>query len=276
MEQTVDAYRESDDTERFEYGSVAIAQGQDAGVGRTSVTHLRSRFRRMYECDTAIVSQPLGELLTVLLQSAVLGVESGCEVLRPLWAEEAMHRSYNILKLVALLQRRIRRGRRDDVTHHIERSIAVHLAALYRSLVTGSDRNIVFCSAVLRGVVSDLVALFGSVSGDVKLRTNIEHIALPEFQRRALVLAASELVMNALLHAFKGRGHGRLQVELCLVDSRTARLTVTDDGVGCRIDPVEAERGVAGSLAGLLGSSLAYRPCLRNGTTAEITFGLTT
>jgi two-component sensor histidine kinase len=61
---------------------------------------------------------------------------------------------------------------------------------------------------VLREIVRDLVTLFGPTAGDIELHLNIERVALAAYRRRALVLAASELVINALLHAFKGRSGG--------------------------------------------------------------------
>lgn len=41
-----------------------------------------------------------GDVLGALLGSACCTMDRGCEMLRPLWAEEAMHRAYNFLRLV--------------------------------------------------------------------------------------------------------------------------------------------------------------------------------
>lgn len=66
-----------------------------------------------------------------------------------------------------------------------------------------------------------------------ELRTDVERLARPAFQRRALVLAASELVVNALSHAFGSRRQGRHVVSFRMVSRRRARLVVADDGAGC-------------------------------------------
>jgi two-component sensor histidine kinase len=99
-------------------------------------------------------------------------------------------------------------------------------------------------------------------------------VALPAYQRRALVLVTSELVMNALLHAFRRRPEGRLIVELRLVSSRYARLRVSDDGLGCLTGPGNDPCGIAAGLADLLGSTLVRRSNYPCGTIAEITFAL--
>jgi two-component sensor histidine kinase len=112
--------------------------------------------------------------------------------------------------------------------------------------------------------------LFGSIVGDVELHVNIERVALPAFQRRALVLAASELVINALFHAFRGRTYGRISLELHAIDTWPARLQVSDDGVGCDDRQIDTGQGIAGGLASLLGSELVYRPRNGHGTTAEL------
>jgi two-component sensor histidine kinase len=127
------------------------------------------------------------------------------------------------------------------------------------------------CSHILRSVVANLVELFGSTR-EVQLRSAIEAVSLPAYRRRALVLAASELVINALRHAFKGRREGQIVVVLRILSDRHARFIVADDGIGCHLDPVEAERGVAGGLASLLESDLVYAPYSAAGTVSEITF----
>jgi two-component sensor histidine kinase len=185
-----------------------------------------------------------------------------------------MHRSYCFLKLTLALHERPLREPGRSLTCNTELCLATDLAALYRSLAIGPERQVVPCSSVLRDVVRNLVALFGSIVGDVELHVNIERVALPAFQRRALVLAASELVINALCHAFRARTYGRILLELHAIDIWKARLQVSDDGVGCDDRQIDTGRGIAGGLASLLGSELAYRTRNGHGTTAELMLSL--
>jgi two-component sensor histidine kinase len=243
-------------------------------ISRTDVVRCMSRLEIMAEGSRRLVLRQMGKLLGLLIGGVALESRSGSEVIRPLWADEGMHRAYNMVKLCQMLERAKRNCPNNRSNCRVEFALADDLAAQYRSLVEAAEHDIVPCSAALRAVVSDLVELFGSVR-DVELRTDIEPVSLPAYQRRALVLTASELVTNALRHAFKGRRHGRIVVILRKLSYRDARLIVVDDGIGCDMSPVEAERGVAGGLAGLLQADLLYGPYSRAGTVSEISFPTT-
>jgi two-component sensor histidine kinase len=216
----------------------------------------------------------MGKLLTILLQHNLFKGGPSCAVLRPLWMEELMHRSYNSVRLASLLIQRVPLKPFDHLSQDIELALAKDLAELYLTLASPPDRQLVACSPLLREFVVDLVSLFGPAVGMVELTTEIERVSLPSFQRRALVLAANELVMNALLHAFHGGRGGRLAVKLRRFTAQHACLTVSDNGIGYDGDPFAVKCGVAGSLAGLLASSLVYRRGNCGGTIAQIAFAL--
>jgi two-component sensor histidine kinase len=230
-----------------------------------------SRLEIMVEGSQRLALRRTGKLLGLLISGAATEIRSGSQVLHPLWAEELMHRAYNMLRLCQTLEHAKRDGQDDRFDCNIEFALARDLATQYRALVEGPEYGIVPCSAILRGVVTNLVELFGSIR-EVQLHTDIEPVSLLAYQRRALVLAASELVINALRHAFKGRRHGRIAVILRVLSYRHARLTVADDGIGCDMGPVEAERGVAGGLARVLQAELICGPYSRTGTVSQITF----
>jgi len=216
----------------------------------------------------------MGNLLTILLQHNAFRGGQTCDVLRPLWADEPMHRSYNLLRLMSLLKQRIPLRSCDCLSQDIELSLAANIAEIHGTLATVPERQLMPRSPALREMVVDLVELFGPAIGLVELTTEIERLSLPGFQRRALVLAASELVMIALLHAFKSRRRGRLIVRLQRSSSRRACLTVADDGTAYGGDSPEARSRVAADLAGLLASTLVCRQASHGGTIAQIDFAL--
>jgi hypothetical protein len=260
-------------------GDMAIT-GLPAGVTETwtvanqmRAEQHKSRLRQIVDLDPAVTLRPMVKLLAVLLPCSRPACSGGGEVLRPLWAEEAMHRSYNFLRLV--FRQAPGRGPGKGLTHMAELCLATDLAALYGSLAAVPERQVVSCSPVLREIVRDLVALFGPTAGDIELHVNIERVALAAYRRRALVLAASELVINALLHAFEGvRTGGLISVELLLIDGWRARLRISDDGVGCGNCRIGAGCGVAGGLASLLESELVYHSPKRSGTIVELVLPL--
>ena len=201
-----------------------------------------------------------GDVLGALLGSACCTMDRGCEMLRPLWAEEAMHRAYNFLRLVG--------ARKTAIVG--EDVFARDLAAQFRELEIPPDREVVPCSDILSSVVTNFGTLFCGPANIVS-KAQIDDVSLPAYRRRALVLAASELISNALLHAFQGRRAGRIAVSLNLHGPGTASLYVADDGVGFVAAQPNYHCGIAAGLAELLETDLAYER-LDGWTIAKIVF----
>ena len=147
-----------------------------------------------------------------ILLAAARPFDDGFAPLRPLWAQEAMHRATGVLRLFAALHRRDHSRSSPHALH--ERRLASHLAAELASLETGAALRVLPCSGPLRKVARDLVALFGPAIGQVVLDTDVVPLSLPAYRCRALVLLGSELVMNALLYAFHGRRMGHVSLRL--------------------------------------------------------------
>jgi two-component sensor histidine kinase len=203
-----------------------------------------------------------GDLLGILLGSTFPVDGHGSRVLRPLWAEEAMHRAYGFVRLVDARNRR--RVSADET------AIARDLAARFRELEAVDEREEQPSTAVLRDVVAGLGSLFGGPA-NITLKTAVEHVSLPAYKRRALVAAAAELVSNALLHAFNGREAGMIDVGLTAHGPEFACLRVADNGTGFADRAPNLARGVAAGFAGLLEADLTYDR--RAGwTIAEIAF----
>jgi two-component sensor histidine kinase len=211
-----------------------------------------------------------GDLINVLLASAHLVNDSGCEVLRPLWTEEAMHRIHGFMRLIGARSRRGSRTRQNPIAAAVEDFAARDLAAKFGELETSAERAVLPCSTVLRDVVSDLGTLFGCPAS-IALETRIERVLLPGYKRRALVLAACELLCNALLHAFPGHETGLIEVGLTFLGRRSACLRAADNGIGFGDILPNLTCGVAAGLADLLEADLAYTRAA-GWTVAEICF----
>ena len=214
----------------------------------------------------------IGDLLGLLLQAAYAADGSGRPVLKPLWTEEGMHRAHATLRLLDRRAERDRGRTRTGFMADVDCALARSLSAAYRSLATASEDAIVPCSMVLRDVVLNLGALFGGGNGIV-VRTVIERINLPAYKRRALVLCASELMINALTHAFRDAvGDGRIDVSVCLLDDRHAGLRVVDNGAGFGSRRPDTSVSIAGALAALMESDLTYDRTADGTTVAEVVF----
>lgn len=107
---------------------------------------------------------------------------------------------------------------------------------------------------------------------EIDLGTNIDSMDLPVNTVVACGLIVSELVGNALQHAFEGRVEGRVDVSFS--GGETCRLRVSDDGVG--IPPRDVTRQSGG--LGIVRSVVDYQlegdlEIARNGgTTVTVTF----
>jgi hypothetical protein len=180
----------------------------------------RSRFERMV--GSSRPSRRRQPLLGLLLGAAIVADRSGSDVLRPLWANEAMQRAYGMVRLVGALELAAPTSRTPQAVLVAEHVAAAELAAAYRDLCAHDERDCLPCSASLRSVVRGLVELFGRTLGDPELRTDIQRVTLPAFQRRALVLATSSILINAFMASF-GPVRG-VEVELTALCSGLFRL----------------------------------------------------
>jgi two-component sensor histidine kinase len=221
-----------------------------------------------------VASKPLSpvrsEMLRLLLNAADPSRSGGRPVLRPLWANEAMHRAYNLVALMLLLDRHIPKYSVADCELEVKNALA--LAESYRALEITNDVDIVGCSDLLRTTTLGLVELFGPGVGNISATVALERICLPTFKRRALTLACSELVINGLRHAFAEHSDGSITVLLTAPGKSKACLTVTDNGRGISSGRDKVSRGIATDLALLLEGALVYSCSQGGGTIAEINF----
>jgi two-component sensor histidine kinase len=190
-------------------------------------------------------------------------------VLQPLWANEAMHRAWSFSRLLL----RLDQGDvgEDPFSRILEERIAEKLAQAYGELRIRADVAMQPCSQILQNVVINLVGLF-SPARRILLRTAIDPLVLSEFKRRALVLLGSELVMNALAHAFNEPTGGEIKVMLEVSTGGSARLVVSDDGCGMNVQAMGVCCPIASDLADLLETDLDRRPGPNGGSSVEAAF----
>jgi hypothetical protein len=183
-----------------------------------------------------------------------------------------MHRAYSMVRLVAALDDRLPVGMSYRLGAAAEYGLAIGLAALFRSLDVSTIEAVVPCAAAVRTTVRNLIQLFGPILGQTHVSDWIEPIELPAQQCRALVLATSELVVNALLHGFAGRRSGCIAVTLCRTEPSEARLSVADDGCGRPQDRAYRRDGIISDLSAILATEVIYPPTGGGGTLAEVSF----
>ena len=153
----------------------------------------------------------------------------GLELLR-----EVQHRVKNHLAMIVGL---IRLQSRTEVTRASFESLARRiesLSLLYDELsgrgVATYEQETVPAGAYLSRVAAVLTAL--DVRQGVRIGIDCEQVTLPAERAARLGLILSELLTNALQHAFVGRDNGLIEVRLHCLSEGGLRLTVSDDGVG--------------------------------------------
>ena len=127
------------------------------------------------------------------------------------------------------------------------------------------------------GYVGRVVATVGALDGRRNIRTTIEvdPVYMRTEQAAQLGLLVSEILSNALQHAFSGRSEGLVEVRLRQGGGDRVRLTVSDDGTGLGTSGWPREGGtgarIACGLARQLGGELNVTSS-RGGTVVTLDF----
>ncbi|MGF1551319.1 MAG: PAS domain-containing protein [Paracoccaceae bacterium] len=175
---------------------------------------------------------------------------------------ELQHRVKNHLAMVVMMIRaQTRRGMTEaslEALGHRVESLALLYEELTPAGVASVRRESVAAGAYLGRVANTIAALDGRAS--VRVNIACEEIELPVETAARLGLILTELLTNALEHAFRNRDEGVVRVRFQRQSGRGLRLMVEDDGVGLpeghdwpkRAPSVETQRARAEGEAGEL------------------------
>lgn len=145
---------------------------------------------------------------------------------------EVEHRVKNTLQLISSLVLLQGRRAKDEGAKQALRAIQQRVAAVsvaHRHVSWTADAELVELAPLIREIVGDLAGSAGREGVTIDL--DLEPVSAPGRQGAPLALLVSELVGNALRHAFPDGRNGRIHVTL----RRAAdgfELAVADDGVG--------------------------------------------
>ncbi len=177
---------------------------------------------------------------------AVLAEKERLAERNELLAREMSHRVMNSFQLMegvfAIQTRRLSDPVARQVVAEAEerlRSMALVHRQLFRA--TRDEGEALEAGAYLRELAGELAGAFAS-GGSPRIEVAVdEEVALAPGQGLALGLLVTELVLNAIKHAFGSRTDGRVRIALSRLDGHRARLVVEDDGVG--LPPAGARTG---------------------------------
>ena len=173
------------------------------------------------------------ELFQTLANQTALAIENARLVINAAVVREMHHRVKNNLQTVAMLLRLQMRAagelRAEDVlAETINRILSI--AAVHETL-SEQGLRVVDVKAVLQRVTRSIGETMLTTGQDIAIEVTGDGLVLPSREATSLSLATSELVQNAVEHAFTGRDRGRILVQLQTgPDDNT--VIVDDDGIG--------------------------------------------
>jgi hypothetical protein len=211
-------------------------------------------------------------LIEILFGAAFPIPPGGPASLRPIWADEAMSRANTMLQLVLMLDAHSGNAPQSALTLQLEHALAKHIALLFRSLDALPETVRLPCAEPMHCLLTSIVELFRPAVGELDIVVDVAPLVLPAYKRRALVLAATQIVTAAILHGFRPRKHGRIRVVLSRAQGGSSTLVVEDDACSSARYLSEATFDAIDSLARLLEAEMVCRQSELGGAAIELRF----
>ncbi len=172
------------------------------------------------------------ELFQTLANQTALAIENARLVINTAVVREMHHRVKNNLQTIAMLLRLQKSAARelraqDVLAETINRILSI--AAVHETL-SEQGLRVVDVKNVLERVARSIGETMLTAGQDITISVSGDRLVLPSREATSLSLATSELIQNAVEHAFAGRASGRILVQLRTDDEST--ITVEDDGIG--------------------------------------------
>jgi PAS domain S-box-containing protein len=196
--------------------------------------------------------------------------------------KEVHHRVKNNLQVITSLLRLEARRVENPHTRGVLRDMQnrVHsMAALHERLYRSNSFSEIDLGAYLGQLVEQLVRSLAPRPEKIAVRLDVASVGLGLDQAVPCGLLLTELVSNALKHAFPDGREGTLSVEVRKLDERQVALRISDDGVGLPPDFEARRQGSLGlqlvaDLSRQIGGALEI---VRGaGTTFQVIFAKTT
>jgi two-component sensor histidine kinase len=180
--------------------------------------------------------------------------------------QELQHRVANSLQIIAsVLMQSARKVQSEEARIHLNDAHhrVMSIATLQKQLAASGQGEV-----VLRPYFADLCnSIAASMINDpdrLSLKTDVDESVVSSDVSVSLGLIVTELVINALKHAFPGRDQqGGITVDYRSTGSAWS-LQVSDDGVGMPIDPLSSKPGLGTGIVDALSKQLGARVSITN------------
>ncbi len=184
------------------------------------------------------------ELFQTLANQTALAIENARLVINAAVVREMHHRVKNNLQTVAMLLRLQMSAARglsaeEVLAETINRILSI--AAVHETL-SEQGLRVVDVKNVLERVIRSVGETMLGAGKQIQLEVSGDRLVLPSREATSLALATSELVQNALKHAFTGCDSGKVTVRL-QAGPQECSVIVEDDGVGSA-QPPSTRKGI--------------------------------
>ena len=173
------------------------------------------------------------ELFQTLANQTALAIENARLVINTAVVREMHHRVKNNLQTIAMLLRLQMSAsenlRAEEVLAETINRI-MSIAAVHETL-SEQGLRVVDVKKVLERVVPSIGDTMRTARQRIDITVNGDSLVLPSREATSLSLATSELIQNALKHAFTGRENGKVEVQLHF-SPEECEVMVEDDGIG--------------------------------------------
>ena len=178
------------------------------------------------------------ELFQTLANQTALAIENARLVIHAAVVREMHHRVKNNLQMIAMLLRLQKNAARelraeDVLAETINRILSI--AAVHETL-SEQGLRVVDVKDVLTRVTRSVAETMLSGGQDITITVAGDRLILPSREATSLALATSELVQNAVKHAFVGRASGAIHVQLQATANENV-IIVQDNGIGSDKSP---------------------------------------
>ncbi|RFC63136.1 PAS domain-containing protein [Fulvimarina endophytica] len=149
---------------------------------------------------------------------------------------EIQHRVKNHLSMIIGMIRMQARVKSSEESFSALARRIESLQLLYQEMTESGIGSAQSETIPLGAYVSRIASTIGHLDGRRSVRVNVDCDAITlKVDRAARIgLLFSELLTNALKHAFEGRNEGLVEARLKMLSSGVIRLTVVDDGIGLK------------------------------------------
>jgi hypothetical protein len=187
----------------------------------------------------------------------------------PIWATEARHRAFNLLRLISSSNGQHAEKRIKSNDFIAEYKLAQDLIDTYRTLKVGNESTSCSCEEMIEVSIRGLLATFQSAIGVVEVNIRTLALNLPSHKRRALVLLLGELALSMLLDKSERGASGRLTLLFSRAGSDQMNVKME---TSCPLPRSFSAPGydIVCALSGIVGAEFVYTAAPTGGTRVEL------